>query len=61
MKWYPRRSKGGSVCERDYASALVVGEKDEGRFEGKVWGEGEGERGNLREGKWGEGGGKIRW
>jgi len=51
------------VCERDYASALVVGdvfgEEDEGRFEGKVWGEGEGERGNLREGKWGEGGGKI--
>jgi len=48
MKWYPRRSKGWSVRERDYASALVVGgvfgEKDEERFEGREWGEGEGEK-----------------
>ena len=37
----------------------IVGEKDEERFEGKVWGEGEGKRGNLREGSGEEGEGKI--
>jgi len=35
---------------------VSLGRRGEGRFEGKVWDEGEGERGNLREGKWGGGG-----
>ena len=46
MQRYPEDPKAG-VCARDHASALVVGgivgEKDEGRFEGREWGGGGGE------------------